>query len=617
MILCNRCGGLIRPGGKFCPYCRQDLIGQPNVCPFCRKETHPDSKYCSRCGKSQEAVGAICPRCSRPNRKDVRFCSHCGSQLNRKPPEHPYSTGKLPSGVVLGGRCVIVRKIAQGGMGAVYEAASTTGQTQRLAIKEMSFSVLQNLKPEQKEEMVRSFYREYDLLRKLNHPNLARAFDYIEEQGRCYFIMEFLDGQTLEAILKKVGPGHFLSTHRVMTWGHQLCDVLDYLHSQNPPVIYRDLKPSNVMELTCSSHLKLFDFGIARFYKAGKSTDTVRFGTDGYLAPEIIAHHSQTNVKTDLYALGVMLHELLTGRDPQLSPFLHPPAHSINPQVPESLSIAIQHALDLNPDRRVGSAAIFKDEMLRAVEQPVLQSELRSGSSLPGIPTGIESTTSPPPQPAWYSKPPSPPSARPAIPQIPEPPNKSSASAPPAVASIPSSSPAWSPIPPPPSASFKISTSFLYLGKIPSGQRADGTLGFDQPPNCSGKIESSTPWLVPTAERFTAGERVVVIRAETHQLAPGKWQPPSSSIIYQRIPGFLRSWIAFHLHIFVPGVQKHEGNVRLRASGAQPQEVIVRVDIAPPGWKVTLGWLIAIGLLSAEVFILGLILLLVIFLLLN
>lgn len=588
MIQCSRCSGMVRSGAKFCPYCQQDLAGLPNVCSFCHKQTRPESKFCSHCGKPQAEVGAICPRCSRPNHKRVRFCVHCGSPLNRKPPEYPYSTGKLPAGVGLGGRCIIVRKIAQGGMGAVYEAISASGQEQRLAVKEMSFSVLENLKPEQKEEMVRSFYREFDLLRTLKHPNLPKAFDYFEEQGRFYFLMEYLDGQTLETILKSTPPGQYLSTERVLVWAGQLCDVLEYLHSQEPPIIYRDLKPSNIMELSCSNNLKLFDFGIARYYKAGKSSDTVRFGTDGYLAPEIIAHHVQTSTQTDIYALGVVLHELLTRRDPQFSPFLHPAVNSINPNVPEAVSKAIQHALELNPSRRVTTVVEYKNELLSAGQSAVT----------PGAPVRAPHVTTAPPSPpersversdAWPSM--SPQAQRQAQ-QL-----------------------AQGHDSPTPSTCVRLTTSYLYLGNVPRGQQADGTVGFDQPPNFTGQIESSDSWLVPSTGRFNPGDKVVVVHAETRRLPHGKWRPQPGPGGFQRLPGFMRSWLALHLGGFVPAVKKHEGRIRISASGMPTQEVTVRVDVAPPGWKVVLGWAVAIGLLTVEIFVLGLIILVVLFLL--
>jgi serine/threonine protein kinase len=118
-------------------------------------------------------------------------------------------------------------------------------------------------------------------------------------------------GRTLESLIELLPPGAFFPLDHILDWARQLCDALHYLHSQTPPIIYRDLKPSNIMEVAGSHLLKLFDFGIARYYKPGQRSDTVRFGTDGYLAPEIVAYQTQTSKQTDVFALGAVLHQLL------------------------------------------------------------------------------------------------------------------------------------------------------------------------------------------------------------------------------------------------------------------------------------------------------------------
>jgi serine/threonine-protein kinase len=278
--------------------------------------------------------------------------------MTKKAPSNPYGTGKLLPGSALGTKYVIVEKIAQGGMSAVYEVREPKSPYthRRLALKEMSFAMLKVLDPRKQKLVINGFRREFKLLSKLSHPNLIRAYDYFEAQGRQYYVMEFIDGQTLETIMESQPMGQFLPIERVLIWARQLCEILTYLHDQNPPIIYRDLKPSNIMEVCGTQIVKLFDFGIARFYKPGKQSDTLRFGTNGYLAPEVIARRSQTNEQTDVYALGVMLHQLFTRYDPQIDPFHLPPICSINPSVPERISSAIERAISLDPSRRTRTA---------------------------------------------------------------------------------------------------------------------------------------------------------------------------------------------------------------------------------------------------------------------
>jgi serine/threonine-protein kinase len=275
------------------------------------------------------------------------------------------------------------QNIAQGGMGAVYEVRrrGMTGLGPRLVMKEMSFSMLEVLEPEKRKVIIEAIRREFQLLSKLSHINLVEAYIYFEAGERQYYVMEYLEGKTLENILDELLPGTFLPVERVLTWARQLCDVLDYLHSQSPPIIYRDLKPSNVMEIHADQVVKLFDFGIARFYKPGKKHDTLRFGKDGYLAPEVIAWRSQTNPRTDVYALGVLLHQLLTGNDPQINPFRLPSVQSINPQVSGEVASAVAKACNMDPTRRTPSVRDVLVDLWGADDDADLPATVRIYSS--------------------------------------------------------------------------------------------------------------------------------------------------------------------------------------------------------------------------------------------
>jgi serine/threonine protein kinase len=187
------------------------------------------------------------------------------------------------------------------------------------------------------------------MLASLEHPNLPRVIETFEEIGKHFLVMEFVAGRTLQNELD-ITPG-FLAEERVRVWARQLLDVMQYLHSQNPPVIYRDLKPANVMLLEGTERIKLIDFGIARFHKAGKNQDTEAFGTAGYAPPEQYGK-GQTDARSDVYALAATLHYLLTKHDPSLNPFNWLPVRRYNQAISGQMEAALQTALNLDPQRR-------------------------------------------------------------------------------------------------------------------------------------------------------------------------------------------------------------------------------------------------------------------------
>ncbi len=239
-------------------------------------------------------------------------------------------TGRLAPQALLQKRYMIVGQAGKGGMGAVYEAVDTRSGQKRVAIKEMSQGHLNN------QELLAAtaqFQQEAHLLGSLSHPNLPRIFDAFNERGRSYLVMDFIDGKTLHQLLRK-NPGQPLPLEQVIDYACQLCHVLSYLHQQTPPIIFRDVKPGNVM-VTNQGHVFLIDFGIARFFTEGKEQDTIQLGSPGYAAPE--QHGSgQTNPRSDIYGLGATLHFCLTGRDPYRAQdhFTFIPIRQINPQVP-------------------------------------------------------------------------------------------------------------------------------------------------------------------------------------------------------------------------------------------------------------------------------------------
>jgi len=286
-----------------------------------------------------------CDNCGAANPSTARFCQFCATLLPFK-----HSTGTLPDQTLLAGRYQLLSRIGQGGMGAVYKAADTRFNNRPLAIKEMSST---GLPPARLQEAVAAFEREAHLLADLLHPNLPRIYEHFTENDRSYLVMDYIEGQTVEEHLEQVGGGP-LPVDQVIKWAEQLCDVLNYLHTHQPPIIFRDLKPANIM-LSESGHIYLIDFGIARIFKPGKQHDTVALGSPGYAAPEQYGK-AQSTPRSDIYSLGALLHHLLTGIDPSEQPFFFRDASQVNPAVDPTLDALLKQMLSMDSDRRPASA---------------------------------------------------------------------------------------------------------------------------------------------------------------------------------------------------------------------------------------------------------------------
>jgi serine/threonine-protein kinase len=265
---------------------------------------------------------------------------------------------------VLQERYIISEKLGQGGMGAVYRAGDRRLSTVSWAVKEMSQSAITG--PLERQQAREAFLQEAEMLAGLSHPNLPRVTDHFEQDGKAYLVMEFVPGETLLSYLQREGLPQ--SQQRVFEWVRQLCDVLGYLHTQDPPIIFRDLKPANIM-LTPSGQIKLVDFGIARLFKPGQAKDTQAFGTIGYSAPEQYGR-GQTDARSDVYALGVLVYQLLTGYDPTATPFRLPPANQANPSISPAIAAVLTRATEGEPDRRFAGVGDFRDALFSANSLP-------------------------------------------------------------------------------------------------------------------------------------------------------------------------------------------------------------------------------------------------------
>jgi hypothetical protein len=242
-------------------------------------------------------------------------------------------------------------------MAAVYQAADL--RTNRIvALKEMSQD---GLSPEDLRDALASFAFEADTLARLRHPNLPGVYERFSIGARHYLAMEYIDGQTLEQRQRAAGNKP-LPEAEVLDWARQLCDVLTYLHGQRPPIIFRDLKPGNVM-LTAKGEIKLIDFGIARVFSPGRTQDTQLLGTPGFAPPEQYGK-AQTDPRADVYALGCTLYALLTGYDPGTTPFALPPMHTRNPALSPHVQRAIERATQHDREQRYPSADAFARDLL-------------------------------------------------------------------------------------------------------------------------------------------------------------------------------------------------------------------------------------------------------------
>src|SRR5579875_443352 len=264
-------------------------------------------------------------------------------------------TGPLPSGTVLQKRYLIQKLIGGGGMGVVYLAQDQRLANRPCAIKEM---VDHFIDPQQRRDANEYFAREADTLAQLRHPSIPAITDRFDQANRHYLVMEYVEGRNLEEEMAALG--HPLDEGVVIDIARQLCEVLSYLHSFTPPIVYRDMKPSNVM-LTPRGKVMLIDFGIARLFKvASKGT---MIGTLGFAPPE--QYQGQVDPRSDIYSLGATLHYVLTGRDPEkFPPFSFPPVQSLRPGISPNLAGAIDRALGYKVESRPQSVDEFRDMML-------------------------------------------------------------------------------------------------------------------------------------------------------------------------------------------------------------------------------------------------------------
>lgn len=635
MITCDHCGKLHPAGTAICDVCGTALAAWPYVAstPLAEElgldRLPPDPEML----EGLRALSAsLCPFCHGVNRPGASFCLHCGRTLTGadEPPvgltpgpgvlARAPGPGNLPVGTILHEQYQIVRKVAQGGMGAVYEARDLTQPGSRWAVKEMAQAVLH---PEERTQALRDFMREATILATLQHPNLPTFNGFFSENNKHYLVMEYIAGRTLEQVVSSTRD--FLPEARVMGWATQLCDVLTYLHTQDPPIIYRDCKPGNIMLVDGGEQVKLIDFGIARFHRAGRPATDEAFGTAGYAPPEQYGN-GQTDQRSDVYALAATLHHLLTGHDPGQNPFHWRAVRSYNPRVSRRVDQALLQALELKPELRYPSIDEFRQALgLAAAHRPAAEP-----AGLPVTSKLDKRTVVAVPESLLNVEPPAPvlPAGKPGL-------------AAPAAEAGPLVS---------------VSAKVIDLG--PPGKRARQgqpvAVVNDGQGTLKGRVVATAPWIGLNVREFTGDQVEVTISGRNRGLTPGQLHWPVPNLFVVLLTGLWRAltrsplrgllWIAllsgigflvadpplrplvfaaglllggatlitqvmlalvaWQVSWFVPAPRQHTGQVRVESNGGTRQ-IEVRMLARPGLIRKALGWLVVTLLLVAELVGLG------------
>ena len=311
-----------------------------------------------------------CPTCRSNNPDTLKFCGECGTQLPPPQDHSPVVTEtlqmpvhELSTGSTLAGRYQVIEELGHGGMGRVYKVYDTDVK-EKIALK--------LLKPEIAfdKETVERFSNELKLARKISHRNVCRMFDLGRAEGTTFITMEYVPGQDLKRLIRQTGP---LGTGRAVSIAEQLCEGLVEAHRLG--VIHRDLKPQNIM-VDEDGNARIMDFGIARSLRGKAITGAgVMIGTPDYMSPEQV-DGKDVDQRSDIYSLGIILYEMLTGRVPFEgdSAFAIGVKHKsevprdprgLNPQIPSDLGRLILRCLEKDKDKRPQSAEDARAELDR------------------------------------------------------------------------------------------------------------------------------------------------------------------------------------------------------------------------------------------------------------
>jgi len=293
----------------------------------------------------------ICPECYKENPGNSQFCKNCGCFLK--------ISEKKDEKKVLKGRYKVLSLLGEGGMGSI-SLTYDLSLNKLCAVKGICKKGLSDLPEKERDAILKPFKKEAEMLASLRHPGLPCVTDYFTEKDVCYLVMDYIEGKDLETALQEYGE-HGVPEELVVKWAKEILHALEYLHSQDPPVIYRDMKPENVMLRASDGRIMLIDFGLARTINPLSQDTMTSIGTPAYAPKELF--QGQPQIRTDIYSLGATMHCLLTGIEPL--PFKFEPVRHIVPSLPADLEKIIIKSLKDNPDERFSTAA----EMLHAIEK--------------------------------------------------------------------------------------------------------------------------------------------------------------------------------------------------------------------------------------------------------
>jgi eukaryotic-like serine/threonine-protein kinase len=330
-------------------------------------------------GSFMSASLIFCTCCGAANRDSASHCFACEHALcsEGEPIRDTPITMFLHAE-----RYHILSILGQGGYSTVYKAANTQQNGQLVAIKSVN---LCGLSAGEIIDATETFNREWTLLSELSHPNLPRLHEYFSDPEHWYLVMDFIDGQTLEHYLRVCGS--HLPLTEVLTIGIHICSILDYLHTRQPPVIFRDVKPANIMR-SQSGQFFLIDFGIARRFRPGGRRDTTLLGSSGYAAPEQYGQF-QTSPRTDIYGLGMTLWQLLSGQDPATTLITQKTVSLPSQNFSLSHGLKCLLAQMLHPDAQQRPASI------RAVRERLQTLDIQESQEYKPLLAGKQSSTSP------------------------------------------------------------------------------------------------------------------------------------------------------------------------------------------------------------------------------